>query len=158
MYRIGPHANEGGVAARAASCAFLVALALALALPAVAKAHAGFLESTPEPGMRLRASPAEVHLEFTEPLNRRLTSASIVAVTSAKRVPAAASVAGKELILRPQRRLGRGAYRVLWHTVSTLDGHALEGSFSFGVGAPAAGGQHTLETSPLARGGWVRVA
>ena len=34
----------------------------------------------------------------------------------------------------------RGSYRVEWHSVSAEDGHELEGSFSFGVQAPALGG------------------
>ena len=46
---------------------------------------------------------------------------------------------------------------VRWHSVSTDDGHALEGSFSFGVRASALGGQHTLVQSPLARGGLLRI-
>lgn len=53
--------------------------------------------------------------------------------------------------------LGRAAYRVEWHSVSTLDGHALEGSFSFGVRTAAAGGEHSVEQSPLARGGVYRI-
>jgi len=54
--------------------------------------------------------------------------------------------------------LPTGAYRLSWHTVSTEDGHALEGSFSFGVRAAAVGDEHAVEQSPLARNGWLRVA
>ena len=53
--------------------------------------------------------------------------------------------------------LATGAYRVDWHTVSTEDGHALEGAFSFGVRADA-GAAPALEDRPLARGGAVRIA
>ena len=49
-----------------------------------------------------------------------------------------------------------GAYRVDWHTVSTTDGHELEGSFGFGVRVAAAGGGRAVEQSPLADFGWVR--
>ena len=56
----------------------------------------------------------------------------------------------------PARALATGAYRVDWHTVSTEDGHALEGAFSFGVRADA-GAAPALETGPLARGGVVRI-
>lgn len=65
---------------------------------------------------------------------------------------------GKRLLLRTDSTLTRGAYRVRWHTVSTEDGHALEGEFSFGVRAAAGGSEHALEQSPLARGGWLRIA
>src|SRR6266540_708924 len=88
----GAQAPERDVARRGGGAAF-AALVVALALPAGAGAHAGFLKSTPEPGTRLRASPPEVRLEFTEPLNRRLTNARIAAVVGGKRVPVAASVA-----------------------------------------------------------------
>ena len=63
---------------------------------------------------------------------------------------------GKRLVVTPARALGTGAYRVDWHTVSTEDGHALEGAFSFGVRADA-GAAPALETGPLARGGLVRI-
>lgn len=45
-----------------------------------------------------------------------------------------------------------------WHSVSTTDGHALEGSFSFGVRSAALGGEHMIQQSPFARDGWLRVA
>jgi hypothetical protein len=67
------------------------------------------------------------------------------------------SSSARRLVLRPAEERGRGAYRVQWHSVSTEDGHALEGSFSFGVRTAAAGAGHSLQQSPLARGGWLRV-
>jgi hypothetical protein len=67
------------------------------------------------------------------------------------------SVADKRrLVLTPERRLERGAYQVRWHTVSTEDGHALEGAFAFGVRA-AAGAAPAIETGPFARAGWIRI-
>jgi copper transport protein len=137
----------------------LAGAALALAAAASpAYAHSAFLGSDPEPGARIEQSPARVSLRFTEPLERKLSKAKLVAVDSGDPLPAEVSApSSKELALVPSAPLRRGAYRVEWHTVSTLDGHALEGSFSFGLGAAAAGGDHTLEESPLARGGWFRV-
>jgi copper transport protein len=120
--------------------------------------HAAFVGSSPQPGTRLEQSPAEVTLRFTEPLERKLSRAALVSVDSGERLPVELSApSSKELELAPGAPLRRGAYRVEWHTVSTQDGHALEGTFSFGVGAPAAGGGHSLEQSPLARDGWLRV-
>jgi copper transport protein len=121
-------------------------------------AHSAFVGSSPAPGTRLGETPAELSLRFTEPLNRRLSRAELVAVEGGERFPAEVSApTAKRLSLVPSGPLPRGAYRVEWHTVSTLDGHALEGTFSFGVRAPAAGGGHSLEQSPLARDGWLRV-
>jgi copper transport protein len=134
-----------------------VSVAVSVGSPA-AFAHSAFVGSSPTPGTRLAETPAELTLRFTEPLNRKLSKAELVAVEGGDRFPVEVSApTAKQLTLVPSGPLPRGAYRVEWHTVSTLDGHALEGSFSFGVRAPAAGGAHALEQSPLARDGWVRV-
>ncbi|MEJ7798112.1 MAG: CopD family protein [Solirubrobacteraceae bacterium] len=136
----------------------LAAGLLLLASASPAFGHAAFLASDPQPGVRLEAPPQQIALTFTEPLNRTLTTAKLIAVADGAKVPvAAAGVSERRLLLRPAEDLRRGAYRVEWHSVSTEDGHALEGSFSFGVRAAAAGGQHSVEQSPLARGGWLRV-
>jgi copper transport protein len=139
--------------------AAVAATALSLAVAPSALAHAAFVESQPPPGQRLEQTPARIVLEFTEPLNRKLTSAELVSVASGDRVGAAVEASPeRQLILRPAGPLETGPYRVDWHTVSTQDGHALEGSFGFGVRAAAVGGAQSLEQSPLARDGWLRVA
>ncbi len=138
--------------------ALSVAGAAGLLVAPAAFGHAAFVGSAPEPGARLKRSPQRVVLTFTEPLNRSLSRATLVGVDGRERDVAARGVDNRRLILKPKAGLDRGAYRVRWHTVSTEDGHALEGSFSFGLRAPAAGGEHQLEQSPLARSGWLRVA
>lgn len=149
--------SQGRVAGRAVRALLAVLGAMAVLAP-TASGHASLLESTPAPGERLTAPPEQVTLRFTEPLIPKLTTASLVDVDSGDRVEANTR-AGEErqLILTPARELNRGAYRVDWHTVSTEDGHALEGSFGFGVGADAVGGVQNVEQSPLARGGWLRI-
>lgn len=119
--------------------------------------HAAFLGAQPEPGTRLEASPYQVTLSYTEPLNERLSRATLVSVDDGKEMEATTEATAKRLVLRPNRELPAGAYRLRWHTVSTEDGHALEGTFSFGVRAAAAGREHVVQQSPFARGGWVRV-
>jgi len=136
----------------------LAGVSVAISLAPAAFAHSAFVGSSPAPGTRLAETPAELTLRFTEPLNRKLSTVDLVAVEGGERFPVEVSApTAKRLTLVPNGPLPRGAYRVEWHTVSTLDGHALEGSFSFGVRAPAVGGAHALEQSPLARDGWVRV-
>jgi copper transport protein len=137
--------------------AVLIAFALVLVQPASALAHSAFLGSLPEPGTRLRSSPREVSLTFTEALNRKLSTATLTALSAGTHVAATSQVSGRRLLVRPTQPLARGAYRVQWHSVSTDDGHALEGSFSFGVRAAAAGGEHVVQQSPFARDGWLRV-
>lgn len=141
---------------------------LLLAIPAVALAglvlapaawgHAAFVGSTPEPGQRLEASPQELSLTFTEPLIEDLSRATLVAEAGDREVPARVGItAQRRMTVTPVDPLPRGAYRVEWRSVSPLDGHALEGTVSFGVRAAAVGGANSLEQSPLARQGWIRV-
>jgi copper transport protein len=139
----------------------LAAVIAALLGPGASSAwgHAAFLDSQPEPGSRLASGPAEITLRFSEPLDRSLSQATLVNVDSGETVAATTTREDQsQLTLQPQTRLDRAPYRVEWHTVSTVDGHALEGSFSFGVQTAAAGGEHTLEEGPLARDGWLRIA
>lgn len=148
-----------GIARARKASTLVTALVLAgLLFPAGAGAHAAFLSAQPGPGTRLQAGPSEISLTFTEPLSGDLTDGSLRNASTGERVPAAALVREQKLILRPQARLRKAPYEVDWHTVSTLDGHALEGSFSFGVRTAATGGDHTIVQSPLARGGWLRIA
>lgn len=135
----------------------MAGLLLVLCGPQTAYGHAAFLQSDPRPGVRLTAAPAQVTLEFTEPLDRTLAQAKIVRVGGGTIAARRVSSSPRTLVLRPAGALGRGAYRVQWHSVSTEDGHALEGSLSFGVRTAAAGAGHSLQQSPLARGGWLRV-
>lgn len=127
--------------------------------PASAGAHAAFQDASPEPGARLAGAPAQITLAFTEPLDHPLTTARIVGLQPQRRI-AASLVFGSvnAMTLRPANPLPTGAYRVQWHTVAIRDGHALEGSFGFGVRTSAIGGAAQIEQSPLARGGWLRVA
>jgi copper transport protein len=135
--------------------ALAVFLLLGPAAPALG--HAAFVGSEPTPGVRLEEPPQRVVLSFTEPLNRRLSRATLVHSDGTEAPVDAQAASDRRLIVRPAQPLRTGSYRVVWHTVSTEDGHALEGSFSFGVRAPAVGGEHDVEQSPLARSGWVRV-
>jgi copper transport protein len=143
---------------RAVRALLIAGLLLAIPPPAVAWGHAAFLEASPEPGTRLESGPGEISLTFTEPLNRKLSDASLRNASSGTEIPVTVLDRGRKLILRPQRRLLRAPYEVRWHTVSTLDGHPLEGSFGFGVQTAALSGEQSVEQSPLARDGWLRIA
>lgn len=96
-------------------------------------------------------------MRFDEALNRRLSTAAIYQAQDGRRVALSVSFpATLEMAVRPVRPLPRGSYRVEWHSVSTDDGHELEGSFSFGVQTPALGGATTTVAGPLAGLGWLR--
>lgn len=118
--------------------------------------HASFLESQPPPGARLAASPEAITLEFSEPLNPRLTAVSLTEPGGDGHLATRLDVADRRLTLRARQRLKQGTYVITWRSVSTVDGHVREGSLSFGVGAPASP-ELELEQSPLTRDGWLRV-
>src|SRR2546427_4351661 len=119
---------------RQAVTATAAAALLAASLPASALAHASFLDSNPAPSLRLETGPAQITLDFTEPLNSELSNAKLTDLSSGQRVPVGTSISGsRRMVLQPQIRLGKGVYRIDWHSVSTEDGHALDGSFGFGV-------------------------
>ena len=138
--------------ARAVLPATLVAL---LASAPAAYGHAAFLGSTPGPGQRVEAPPGQVRLHFTEPLIRRLTTVDLR--RGETRVPASVAISARQVILTPARPLADGPYRVRWRTVSTEDGHRLEGTFSFGLRAPALSATAAVEDSPWSSGAWVRI-
>lgn len=138
--------------------ATLLALALYAAAAPSAFAHAAFLESSPEAGVRLERAPKQVTLSFTEPLDRSLSKVELVDLDDGRPIDAAMSPGSeRQVVLRPSTRLETAAYELRWHTVSTRDGHALEGTYSFGLRTAATGRAHQTEESPLARAGWLRV-
>jgi len=112
----------------------LAAVALA-AVPGVAGAHAVLASSQPEAGQRLGTAPGVVVLEFTEPLNQKLSRAT---VTDPVGRAFTDSVTGGQEIRVPLTTNAPGVYTVEWVSVSTLDGHAVRGSFQFGVGVSRA--------------------
>jgi len=129
---------------------------VALVAPAAAAAHAAFLGSLPGPGQRVETAPGQVVLRFTEPLNARLTT--VVLDGPGGRVNASLAVTGSVLTVTPASELGDGAWVARWRTVSTEDGHPLEGRFSFGVRANPSLTGSVVESSPLRSGGWLRIA
>ena len=127
-----------------------VGIGIAIVLvPGIAQTHAIIVFSQPEAGAQLSATPGVVTLAFSEPLNARLSRASVIDPAGrrfAGSVPSTGSnarVAAREITV-PTPSAARGVYTVAWVTVSTLDGHTMRGSFRFsvgtGVGASAATG------------------
>lgn len=140
-----------------ASLAFaLTAAGVALAGAPPAFGHASFLEALPAPGASVARSPELIALEFTEPLNEELTRIELIDERG-RPVPSELVLpGGGKATLRPTVKLARGAYRISWYTVSTLDGHPLEGEFAFGL-RTAALPEQKVEQSPLEGFGWLRI-
>src|SRR6266545_4000572 len=120
----------------------LVIILAILAAPAVASAHAVLASSQPRAGERLGTAPGVVVLEFTEPVNPKLSSATVTDPTG-RRFTGGVSE-GQEIRV-PLSTNASGVYTVDWVSVSTLDGHSVRGSFQFGVGVTPAGG--SVETA-----------
>ncbi len=125
-------------------------LVLMLALPATASAHAELVAASPAPGIGLSQAPAAVVIKFSEPLNLELSRILVLDPTGRDvGTGSTAAVTGDPDAM--QRRLGFlpvGQYNVRWTSVSLLDGHPLQGSYSFAVGTSASDAT-TIANSPL---------
>jgi copper transport protein len=116
----------------------LVAAALtALAFPAAAFAHATLLHETPGLEQRIARSPAEVVLQFDQPVNN-VPRAILVLDAAGKNVagPPRAVKSARELVASLPKSLPRGAYTIRWRALSS-DGHVVSGISTFGVRVPA---------------------
>jgi putative copper export protein/methionine-rich copper-binding protein CopC len=124
----------------------LVTTVAVAADPAMASAHAVLASSQPQAGQRLGTAPGVVVLEFSEPVNAKLSRATVTD-PSGRRF-AGGGTEGQEIRV-PLSTNASGVYTVDWVSVSTLDGHAVHGSFQFGVGVtPRASSAETAQTAP----------
>jgi len=136
--------------------ASIVALIGLLVVPAAAYAHALPIASSVAPGATLDGSPPAITVTFSEPLNRPLSTLRLATSRGVVVRSIVTSDGPAALVLRPVRRLVRGAYEVGWHTVSAVDGHTAQGSYSFGVRAAVVGAAVAAAPGALADGGWLR--
>ncbi|MFI5268256.1 MAG: copper resistance protein CopC, partial [Chloroflexota bacterium] len=122
--------------------AVLAAVAMFLALPGAALAHANLVRSEPPSNANLNQAPAWVQMWFSERPEVKLTQ---IQVFDAQRrevqsgPPAAAADDPLSLVEQLQPGLTQGVYTVSWKTTSAVDGHVTGGAFAFGIGvAPSA--------------------
>ncbi|MDK8182373.1 copper resistance protein CopC [Paenibacillus sp. UMB4589-SE434] len=118
--------NKG--AAAIIICMMIVCL---LPIPA-AQAHAYVANSYPKQEEELTTAPDHLHVTFTEDIDTKLSSVSIVDekgnVVSAKQ-----SAAGDRTLMLTGFKLADGVYTVKWQSLS-VDTHVTEDSFRFAVG------------------------
>jgi copper transport protein len=131
--------------AHALLAALAAAAFLALA-PRPALAHATVLSSVPHPGERLENTPGVVVLEFSEPVNMRLSTASVTAPGGQTFGPS--SLSPTEIRVDVDSS-SPGLYQVSWTTVSAVDGHTLRGGFQFGVRVSPRGPDQQDQVLPL---------
>ncbi len=120
---------------RAAVVIGLLALAL---LPEAVEAHATLARALPPARSVVRVPPKQVQLWFSEPLEPAYSSFSLwkdrAQVEAGK---ATVSADDRRLLAVAVPRLGRGVYVVRYRVLS-VDGHIVEGTYSFTVRDEAA--------------------
>jgi copper transport protein len=127
----------------------VVTIALFL-LQRTAHAHANLARAMPAPQTVLQHVPERVVLWFTEPIAPEL-SAMQVLNAQGERVDSGGStveqpdLTAMSIALQP---FAEGTLTVAWHTISTIDGHKVQGSFVFSVGAPTGDKTHVTAPQP----------
>ena len=111
---------------------------LATALTAgPASAHDRLTGSSPAPGERLSAAPAQVELTFSSEVLAVNPQVVVQDAAGTALAGVAPVVDGARVTAALPAGLAGGTYTVLWRVVSG-DGHPVEGTFAFDVDAPAA--------------------
>lgn len=127
-------------ARRLAGVLALLALLAAPALPGAAGgrvlAHAQLVASSPGAGAIVPASPDEIRLIFSEPLEAQVTSIDVVDLNGEPVLTRVGDVDPSDpyALVAADPQLPDGVYRLTWRTLSAADGHTAEGFFNFGVG------------------------
>lgn len=100
-------------------------------------AHAGLESSTPAASSVLEESPPQIVLDFDEPVE---TALAVIDVFDAQRrtieIGPVQRAGDGSIVTADVPDLADGTYVVVWRIVS-IDGHAVEGAFSFQVGLAA---------------------
>ncbi len=134
---IADHANVIGRVARSLQyvCrrSWLIAVAAALLLPALAHAHAGLVSSDPAAEAVLATAPATLSLTFNEPVEP--LALSLIDAQGNSHPITEIARDGASLRFAPPSALSAGGLVLSWRVVSA-DGHPIGGSLTFWIGAP----------------------
>jgi copper transport protein len=113
-----------------------LAVAVALAAPGAASAHATLQQSTPAPRQELARAPARLTLRFDQAVTVLPGSIAVVDAAGTRVSGMARTPADPRLVEVPLRPSHRGGYTVRWRALSS-DGHVVSGVFTYGVGVQA---------------------
>lgn len=120
-----------------AAAALTVAAGITMAGASPAFAHDELLGSSPEPGQVFETPPTEVSLDFSNDVIEVGTAVEVVDHHGGDVAVGDPVVAGPRVTATLPADL-EGEYQVRWRAVSS-DGHPIEGTIDFGVGADATG-------------------
>jgi len=111
------------------------ALAELLIVPAAVRAHAFLDHSDPAVGSTVPASPAVIHLWFTQQVEPAFSSVTVTDQSGASMNDGSAAIdpSNQSELDVKLKHLTAGAYTVKWHVLS-VDTHTTEGDFTFHVG------------------------
>jgi methionine-rich copper-binding protein CopC/putative copper export protein len=135
-----------------------LAAAFLLVLPSPARAHALVVRSNPAAGASLTQVPRTLTITFSEAPEPGASSIRVLDASGglASRGPARPVPSDRLQLAVSLGPLLNGVYTVRWKTISTDDGHASAGSFTFGVGpsayASSAGPAPALAAAPASAG------
>ncbi|HEX6326920.1 MAG TPA: copper resistance CopC family protein [Jiangellaceae bacterium] len=110
-----------------------VAFVVVSATPAAA--HTTLIDSKPEDGVTLTGPPAEVTLEFNEPVQQDFTQVAVLDADDDHYEDGAPQVVGA-IVTQAVRDLPTGDYRISYR-VGSSDGHPVTGVLTFTVAAQA---------------------
>jgi copper transport protein len=99
------------------------------------RAHSNLERSEPAANASLAQSPDEIRLWFTEPVEAAFSGFTLLdsSGTQVETVASQVDPADDQQLFMDITTLPDGLYTVVWQVISGTDGHATEGSFSFGV-------------------------
>ena len=105
-----------------------------LTVPPGAWAHAFLAKASPPVGSQIPATPPELTLRFTEPVEPLFCSIQLLGPAGAAvTTPAPRPVDDGQALVVTLPKLPPGRYTVVWH-VTSVDTHKTEGSYQFTVG------------------------
>lgn len=146
----------------------LLALVALLALAPAASAHANLASAEPVPNSRAPVGLAEVSLRFTETIDPRASSVTVMESASGETYNDGPQRFTSEYDVRVEvRPLPDGVFSVSWIALSTADGHTTRGAFVFAVGnaslgvappPPVAYDESDYDATTIAREGFARAA
>lgn len=128
---------------------------LALLFPLTGSAHAYIVSSSPASGQTLAESPAEVLLEFNEPIDASFIELNVTGQTGEsvnKGKPVLNPNHPERLTAALKPMLPEGVYTAHWRVISG-DGHPISGTVSFLVGTAGSVPQQQQPVQPETSGG-----